>query len=367
MTDDLITAGPQPAGAEAQPGPGSQDEAEPMSGPRTGDRNRKPPAAGLDRRRQLLTLALAGLWLVDACLQMQPYMWGQAFYGSMLQMANMDLPGWMTQLEVHLSTWVVPHTVAWNALFIATQASIGLGLLWRRTRRAFLALSVLWGLVVWLAGEGLGGITMPGSSPLNGAPGPALLYVVVALMLWPGRRCGPTRAGRSVADDGVGGRLGARLAWVALWIGTGVLWLRPINFTAPGPGGALANAGDAGPGWERAINHAVGSLVGNSGIAFALVMSSLQVLTAAGVLNARTRRPALILGATLAAFYGLFGQDLGGLATGQATDPGTLPILLLWVAALWPLAHDAGVAERVAPRLGPHGEAVRGVRHRDLG
>jgi hypothetical protein len=38
----------------------------------------------------------------------------------------------------------------------------------------------------------------------------------------------------------------------------------------------------------------------------------------------------------LAVAYGLFGQDFGGLLTGQATDPGTAPLLVLLALALWP-------------------------------
>jgi hypothetical protein len=37
-----------------------------------------------------------------------------------------------------------------------------------------------------------------------------------------------------------------------------------------------------------------------------------------------------------AAFVGLVGQDLGGAFTGQGTDPGSAPLLILMAVAMWP-------------------------------
>jgi hypothetical protein len=37
----------------------------------------------------------------------------------------------------------------------------------------------------------------------------------------------------------------------------------------------------------------------------------------------------------------VFGQDLGGLLTGQATDPGTAPLFVLLALALWPGRYSA--------------------------
>jgi hypothetical protein len=37
----------------------------------------------------------------------------------------------------------------------------------------------------------------------------------------------------------------------------------------------------------------------------------------------------------------VFGQDLGGLLTGQATDPGPAPLFVLLALALWPGRHSA--------------------------
>jgi hypothetical protein len=89
------------------------------------------------------------------------------------------------------------------------------------------------------------------------------------------------------------------------------------------------------------VNQVIGGIVGNQGTLFAGVMVVAQVLTALLVLGGRTRKAGLLLGVTVAAFAGVFGQDLGGVATGQATDPGTFPVLGLLASSLWPLNRPA--------------------------
>src|SRR5262244_667257 len=78
---------------------------------------------------------------------------------------------------------------------------------------AVLAASIAWSLAVWWLGEGFGGIPAGTASPVNGAPGPVVLYAVLAVLLWPGDRdpSAPFVAGRAV------GRRVARATWLVLW------------------------------------------------------------------------------------------------------------------------------------------------------
>jgi hypothetical protein len=302
----------------------------------------------VDSRRRWLTrrnlcIALGSIWLLDGLLELQPYMWGQAFYGSMLQNAQRALPTGADPLMVFLNEIVIPHTALVNLIVVLVQCAAGIGMFWRRSERLALALSIAWGTCVWIFGEGLGGFNTPGASILTGAPGPAALYVLVAVVLWPRRHeeAAPPGSIPEVAGSGVLGVAGTRAVWVILWLGTAWLWNKPLNHSAPGPGGLLGNAGDNGPRWIAAVNHVIGGIVGNQGTLFAGVMVVAQVLTALLVLGGRTRKAGLLLGVTVAAFAGVFGQDLGGVATGQATDPGTFPVLGLLASSLWPLNRPA--------------------------
>ena len=90
---------------------------------------------------------------------------------------------------------VLTHPALFNAAFATIQLALAAGLLWRRTTRLALAGTIVWALGVWWLGEGLGGLLTGTASPVTGAPGAALLYVVIAVLAWPRRagrdRCGP--------------------------------------------------------------------------------------------------------------------------------------------------------------------------------
>ncbi|NUQ99392.1 MAG: hypothetical protein HOY79_23505 [Streptomyces sp.] len=234
-------------------------------------------------------------------------------------------------MEYDLTSMLAAHPALWNALFATLQVSLGVGLLWRRTARPALALSILWALGVWTVGEGFGGLFMGGTDLLTGAPGAALLYVLVALAVWPR----PDRAGPSIADGGVLGGVAARWAWLLLWIGTAAL---ELESAAHVPAAQLSNTGEEEPAVIAAVNHAVGGLVSGWAAVFVVVLGLLQVAVGVGVLAPRTRRLALSAGIALAVATGLLGQDLGGLLTGHATDPGTGPPLVLFALTLWPRA-----------------------------
>ena len=93
------------------------------------------------------------------------------------------------------------HVVVLNAIFATIQLALGLGIAWRRTVRLALAASIAWSLAVWWLGEGFGGILAGTASPVNGAPGPVILYAILAVLLWPADRDpgAPSVAGRASA------------------------------------------------------------------------------------------------------------------------------------------------------------------------
>ena len=294
------------------------------------------PAGRLTRRG--LEIALGGLWLLDGVLQFQPYMFTHAFFSDMLSMANMGLPGPVSTAIFKITTLLTWQPVFWNALFATLQVAIGIGLIWRHTARLARLVSIPWALGVWVIGEGVGALFMPGTSGLNGAPGAALLYAVLAVLLWPRRRDGMADGGgldgQTAADAGLLGRRGALWCWTVLWAGLAALELAPANHTAVVPAGEAFGVAAGEPGWLAAINHQASQLLAGRGTTFAIASGLAMLAIAVGVW--RSRRAALAAGLILAVFYGLVGQDFGGLLTGRATDPGTAPLLALLALALWP-------------------------------
>jgi hypothetical protein len=226
--------------------------------------------AALDARRRL-QLLLAGLWLLDGVLQLQPAMFTRQF-PAMLAESAAGQPGAVAGPVTWAARLITEHPAPANAAFAALQIALGLGLAWRPAVRPALAGSVVWGLAVWGLGEGLGGLLTGTASPVEGAPGAALLYAVTAVLLWPPRPEGsstsagaqatpgrpapgagkrPEPAGRSVAQDrpGPAGQDGA----VSLRAGSRLTGMAGGRGMAGGSGaGDAAQLGVAGDGRRSA-------------------------------------------------------------------------------------------------------------------
>ena len=146
--------------------------------------NLSPDGLNEPRSRTYLRWSFGALWLFDGLLQFQPSM--------PLGLAN----GVVAPAAVGAPTWL--HTLmftaigVWNnhpiALAVATawiEVGIGVVLLVSNGRvgRIGAAVSVGWAGMVWLIGNGAGGIFSPTSSILFGWPGATLFYVVAGAWL----------------------------------------------------------------------------------------------------------------------------------------------------------------------------------------
>ncbi len=279
-------------------------------------------------KRRQLEIALGVLWLADGLLQFQPYMFGQQFFAGILGMANMGLPGPLSRADYRIASVLVAHPAVWNTVFATLQVALGIGLLYRRTARLALLVSIPWALGVWVIGEGFGGLFMAGTSLLTGAPGAALLYGVIGVLLWPAI---PPRLRESFGQS----------AWFVVWAGSALLELESVNHAAGVPAAQIANGRFGQPAWLAWLNDTAGHLIGRGGAAFALVLGAAAALVGVGVFWPSTRRAAITIGIVLSLAVGLLGQDLGGIATGHGTDPGTGPLLILLAVALWPARVSA--------------------------
>jgi hypothetical protein len=281
--------------------------------------------------RRHFEIALGLLWLVDGLLQLQPFMFSREFYKGVLGMANMGLPGIVADADYHVATVLTAHPLLWNTVFAGLQLMLGLGLLWRRTARVTLICSVPWAVGVWAVGEGFGGMFMPGTSLLTGAPGPALLYGLLALVLL----CCTASSGRF---EGRIGRAGQRLGsagWVLIWTAGALLELEGTNHAAAVPGAQIANGSYGEPALFRLIDEQGGHLIGQHGYLFAVILGLLAVFVGWGIFVPTLRKACLVTGIVLAVFVGVVGQDLGVIFTGHGTDPGSGPLLILLALALW--------------------------------
>jgi hypothetical protein len=181
-------------------------------------------------------------------------MFSRAFATQLIAGVGQGQPGFVSG-PVHLSSVIIAaHPVAWNALFVAVQLAIGFGLLIPRTARLALGASIVWGLGVWYAGEGLSEMASGHASLITGAPGSALLYVVLAATAWP-------RGG--TAEQAPSSWLVP--AWAVLWVGAAIFQLLPGQNTGSGVAGLLSSSAGAAPHWLARIDTSLGHWASRNG------------------------------------------------------------------------------------------------------
>jgi hypothetical protein len=169
------------------------------------------PSHDLQRTFQLV---LATIWLLDAVLQLQPFMFtrGANGFSGVLNGIAAGNPSWIA----HTITWnasIVYHQpILTNSVFAGIQFLIAFGIIYKGTIRPALALSIIWSLGVWWFGEGLGGIFLGGATPFGGGPGGVLFYAALAVLLWPSE--GPDEPFIAARTVGVPA---AKALWAALW------------------------------------------------------------------------------------------------------------------------------------------------------
>jgi len=322
---------------------------------------RSRPATGAQAARQtpdarrVLQLALAGIWLLDAVLQYQAFMFSQAF-GQMLAGTAPGNPGVIASPINWDARLVEQHPVLLNAIFATIQLLLAIGIAWRPAVRFALAASVAWSVAVWWFGEGLGGVLNGGASPLNGAPGAVILYALLAVLLWPadrGRAPAPFTAARAV------GAPAARALWLVLWLSLAYFALLPGNRAPQALNGLIAGMESGEPGWLAAVEKAAASLVAHQGLAASIVLAAALAIIAVGVyLPAKAARAALVLAVVVAAVIWVVGEALGGILAGGATDPNSGPLLALLALAYWPVGTTPGSARPAAPAVAGEAAAI---------
>ena len=300
-------------------------------------------AAGesLDARRAL-QLALAGIWLLDAVLQYQPFMYTKAF-GQMLAGTASGNPSVIARPIAWDATLVEHHLVLVNTIFATIQLLIGLGIAFRPTVRLALAVSIAWSVGVWWFGEGLGGVLSGAASPLNGAPGAVIIYALLAVLLWPADRDVPAPF---TAARAVGAHV-ARGLWLVLWLSLAYFTLTPANRAPQGINGMISGMESGNPGWLAALDRGAASLVSGQGGAASVVLAVALVLIAVGTyLPSPAAKGALVLGIVVALVIWVFGEAFGMIMAGGATDPNSGPLLVLLALSYWPLKGTQRKAAR---------------------
>ena len=218
----------------------------------------------------------------------------------------------------------------WSMLFAGVEIGIGVGFLYRSTLEPALWASCVWSFIVWVFGEGLGSLLTGHASLLTGAPGAALLYLLLTLLAWP------------VGEESIPRlRLTALLAWIAIWLGGAALQLQLLGEARGTLANTLVRASLDAPGFvaDAQLGLARTPVASASSSEWALVI--LMVVIGLLALHRRTRFASLGAGTVVALVMWLLTQSFGGVFTGTATDPGTAPLIALLSLAVWRLDRSA--------------------------
>jgi hypothetical protein len=297
------------------------------------------PPRDLQRSFQLV---LATIWLLDAALQLQPFMFtrGSNGFSGMLNGLAAGNPSWIA----HTITWnasnVYHQPILTNTVFAGIQFLIAFGIVYQRTIKPALALSIVWALAVWWFGEGLGGLFLGGATPFGGGPGGVLFYAVLAVLLWPSDGSDlPFVAARTV------GVTVAKAVWVVVWGILAVLSLVGSGRSPQALHDLVAGLNSGQPGWLAHIDRSSESLFLHHGTTMAILLAIVCVVVGAGVfMPPKVTQVTVVLAIVVFALIWIAVQNVGGILAGGATDPNSgLPLIIL-ALLYWPLTETASAA-----------------------
>ena len=300
------------------------------------------PSAALTWRRKL-QLVLAGLWVLDGLLKLQPFMFTKDFAPMGLGEALDGAPGWLASPIRWASGIEQRNSISSMVAFALIELAVGFAIAWPRTVKLGLAACMVWVPFLWFFAEGLGGLASGSPSPFD-APGASILYLTLAVLLWPVEQGGLSEAARFI------GSRAAQAVWVVLWGLLAFLAFLPAN-TAPGTfSDAIAGNVEGAPsGYVWLLDHATRAANGH-GHALGIALGLALALVALSVLAPwpRAVRAGVVLAVVLAALIWVFAQGLGMPFQGMGTDPDTGPLLALIAIAYWPARRAAAATETVS-------------------
>jgi hypothetical protein len=299
---------------------------------------RGPTKGGHRDAQRIFQLILASIWLLDAVLQLQPFMFtrGSNGFSGMLNGVAAGNP----DLVFHTVTWnasvVYNHPILTNTLFALIQFVIGFGIAFKRTLRPALALSVVWSLGVWWFGEGAGGVFLGTATPFGGGPGGVLFYALLAVLLWPRKGSDrPFVAARFVGESA------AKVIWAATWTLLSVLCVVGSGRQPQGLHDLVAGLDNGQPGWLAHIDRASESFFLAHGSVAAVLLGVVCVLAAFSVYASSTFTRFMIVAVVVTfAVIWIAVQNLGGILAGGATDPNSGPLVILLALTYWPVTAD---------------------------
>ena len=297
-------------------------------------------AARLHVNQRTLQLALGVLWIIDGLLKFQPKLFNPGLVSTVIRPMAAGQPTVLGASISHMANFLSHEAAMWDVLFGLVEIGIGVGILFRRSLKPALVASFVWGIGIYIFGEGLGMVFTGNTSPLVGAPGAVCFYMVLGLMLWPRSEAsveGVVGTDSSAAARGLFGGTGSLLIWAAIWVFEAIIWMFPSNRTGNAIPSQMAGTSGGEPGWYAHLLNSFGHAFTGAGVGVAVILAALSLVIALGPLVSNRPQVFIGLGIGLALLYWVTGEGLGELLTGSGTDPSNGPIVALIGLSVLPL------------------------------
>lgn len=277
-----------------------------------------------------IQVGLAILWLLDGLLQLQPKMFSHNFAPTVILPLAQGQPHWIMDIVKFNAMLFGSHPAILNGIIIFIQLGLAAAMLYRPLSRYAFALSVPYSLMVWVAGEGAGGILTGSGSLIFGAPGPVLLYALIAASLLT-FKSNPTERPSGTH------RWMIRLSWFLLWVGGAVLSLLPPNNSSHKLAAQIISNTDHHPYWLYHLISITAKAISSGGHLSFFIIIMLQLIIGFSVMSSSklVLRIGYALGCLMALFFFVIGQDMANIFSGFATDPGNGPLIILMAYALY--------------------------------
>jgi hypothetical protein len=302
------------------------------------------PARDLQRTFRLL---LATVWLLDAALQLQPFMFtrGSNGFSGMLNGLAAGNPGIVHDSIAWNASNVYHQPILTNAIFASIQFVIAFGIVYKRTCKPALVLSIVWSIGVWWFGEGAGAIFLGRATPFGGGPGGVLFYALLAVLLWPSEGSDkPFVAARTV------GLSAAKAIWAVVWGVLAVLSLIGSGRSPQALHDLVVGLNNGQPGWLAHIDRSSESLFLHHGTTMAVLLAIVCVIVAAGVYAPpQMAQLTVVLAIVVFALIWVGVQDVGGILAGGATDPNSGLLVILLALIYWPLGTSPTATGAIDP------------------
>ncbi len=281
-----------------------------------------PPASRMPRVRNFMRRALGAFWLLDGLLQLQPRMFETAMLHTVMEPLVVSEPTWISDTVSWAIRIMTPHVVLWNLAIVAVEILIGSLLLFGRQGpavRVGLWLSIGWAAVVWLFGEGLGGVLTGSATVVSGEPGAVLLYgwMAVTLLL-------------SDRHWQFGRRLSAVRDAPTVFFGLGALQqMAPLFWTPMGLASQFQSTWSLEPAFFQHTMFWVVILAYDHPVAVNLAFVIGLAYVAGALATRRGGGVVYLVAGALMFIMWWCGQGLGAIFTGFSTDLNTMPLLAL--------------------------------------